>query len=214
MFRKYIFLFLFCLLSSFLAQSQNVPGYLGKKAFVDYNFNTPYPIYLGPKWSNFMHNFNFNYVIRRRAQIGLTTDFFKLLGTTQSGFDYIDDEKIYSSVSGGGIGINFDWYSKKSIAPIGNYFRLSAKKLFGKYQDYEFGNGTSFIVEGDYDEYAFAFGYGIRRIFFEQMVFNVGGSFAFVTGGGSTTVDERGYNYAVASAYIWRFHVGFGLLLF
>lgn len=211
MFRKYIFLILFCLLSSFAAQSQNVPGYLGKRAFVDYNFNAPYPIYLGPKWSNFMHNFNFNYVIRRRAQIGLTADFFKLYALPGNGINFINSEEVYSSVSGAAIGINFDWYSKKSIAPVGNYFRLSAKKMLGKYEDYRIG--TSIIIEGDYDEFVFTFGYGIRRIFFDKMVFNVGGSFGFITNG-STGVVERGYAYAVSSAYIWRLHVGVGLLLF
>ncbi len=213
MLRKYIFLILFCLLSSFAAQSQkNVPGYLGKRAFVDYNFNSPFIIYLGPKWTNFMHNVNFNYVIRRRAQIGLTVDFFNLHALPGNGIERIDGEEVYSSVSGGGIGINFDWYNKKSIAPVGNYFRLSAKKMFGQFEDYDFGNGISFIIDGDYDEYAFEFGYGIRRIFFDQMVFNVGGSFGFVTGGGGAA--ERGYGYAVAGSYLWRLHVGVGVLLF
>ena len=215
MFRKYIFLILFCILSSFAAQSQkNVPGYLGKKAFVDYNFNAPFLLYLGPKWNNFMHNVNFNYVIRRRAQIGLTVDFFNLHAIPSTGIESINGEKIYSSVSGGGVGVNFDWYSKKSIAPVGNYFRLSVKKLFGQFEDYDYGNGTSFIVDGDYDEFALEFGYGIRRIFFDQMVFNVGGTFGFIPGGRSDGTDERGYAYAVASSYIWRLHVGVGVLLF
>lgn len=210
MLRKYIYLILFCLLSSFVAQSQkNVPGYLGKRAFVDYNFNAPFLIYLGPKWTNFTHNVNFNYVIRRRAQIGLTVDFFNLHALPGNGIESIDGEKVYSSVSGGGIGINFDWYNKKSIAPVGNYFRLSAKKMFGQFEDYDFRDD---LIDGDYDEFAFEFGYGIRRVFFDQMVFNVGGSFGLVTGGGGAA--ERGYGYAVASSYIWRLHVGVGILFF
>ena len=215
MLRKYIFLILFCLLSSFAAQSQkNVPGYLGKRAFVDYNFTLPYPIYLGPKWTNFIHNINFNYVIRRRAQIGLTADFFNLHADPQIGSFSVNGEEVYSSVKGGGIGINFDWYSKKSIAPVGNYFRLSAKKLFGKYEDYGRSNGLIYIFDGNYNEFAFEFGYGIRRIFFDQMVFNVGGSFGLVPGGGSDGTVEKGYAFAVASSFYWKFHVGVGVLLF
>jgi hypothetical protein len=212
MFRKYIFLILFCLLSSFAAQSQNVPGYLGKRAFVDYNFNLPYPIYLGPKWTNFTHNLNFNYVIRRRAQVGLTVDFFKLHANPEGGNYKVNGQQLYSSVKGGAIGINFDWYTKKSIAPVGNYFRLSAKKLFGNYEDYAGFGVPAYLFDDNYNEFVFACGYGIRRIFFDQIVFNVGGSFGLVTGG--ATADERGYSYAVASSYIWRFHVGVGVLLF
>ncbi len=212
MFRKYIFLLLICFLSSFTAQSQNVPGYLGKRAFVDYNFNLPYPIYLGPKWTNFIHNINFNYVIRRRAQIGLTVDFFNLIAEPEGGSYSINEENLYSSVKGGAVGINFDWYNKKSIAPVGNYFRLTAKKFFGKYEDFDDFSGTVYSYDGDYDDFAFAFGYGIRRIFFDQMVFNVGGSFEFVFGG--LSADERGYNFAVGSSYYWKFHVGVGVLLF
>lgn len=212
MFTKYIYTLLFLILSCSPMQSQNVPGYLGKRAILDYNFKMPYPIYLGPKLSNFIHNVNFSYIIRRRAQIGLTTDFFKLHALPEIRINSSNGEDLYSQVSGGAIGINFDWYTKRSLAPVGNYFRLSVKKMFGNFEDYAFSNGVAVQVDGNYNETVYSFGYGIRRIFFDQMVFNVGGSFGFVTGG--STGDERGYNYAVASSYIWQFHAGVGYLLF
>lgn len=213
MFTKYIYPVLFLIMSCSVAQSQNVPGYLGKRAILDYNFKMPYPIYLGPKLSNFIHNVNFSYIIRRRAQIGLTTDFFKVHANPEIRINSINGENLYSQVSGGAIGINFDWYTKRSLAPVGNYFRLSVKRLFGNFEDYDSANGLVFKVDGDYSGTLLSFGYGIRRIFFDQMVFNVGGSFGFIPGGADGT-NERGYKYAVGSAYIWQFHAGVGYLLF
>jgi len=203
---KKIILFLIVLTFAFNGKSQNVPGYLGKRAFLDYNFTSPFLTFLPPSYTNFIHNFQFNYVIRRRSQIGLNYDFFSLKETNDDDFSF--DGKL----KGSSIGINFDWYNRRAIAPIGRYFRLEAKYLFGNYT-HTFWNGTNFETEErKYTVPTFAFGLGTRRVFFDRMVYNVGGSVGYAI----LNADEKSSNALdlMRFTYFWRMHMGIGILLF
>ncbi len=202
--KSLLFLILFSIAG--IVQSQNVPGYLGKKGFLDYNFTAPFFTLLPPSYSNFIHSFNFNYVVRRRAHVGLSYDFFSLKKTN-------DDEFNFSgTLKGNSFGINFDWYSKRAIAPIGRYFRFEGKYLFGNYNRVTW-NGTQFITEEkEYTMPVIAFGLGTRRIFFDRLVYNVGGSIGYAF----ASSEEKDSNALslLRNTYFWRMHMGVGFLLF
>jgi len=203
---KKSFLFLIVLSLAVIVKGQNIPGYLGKKGFLDYNFTSPIFSFLPPNYTNFIHSFNFSYVIRRRAQLGLSYDFFSLKKTNQEKYQF------EGKLKGNSIGINFDWYNKRAIAPIGRYFRLEGKYLFGSY-DRIFWDGAQFKTEEK--EYAIpvlAFGLGTRRIFFDRMVYNVGGSIGYAF----ANEEERDSNAIelMRNTYFWRMHMGVGILLF
>lgn len=208
MFKKYIYTILILCFASHFLLGQNTPGYLGKKAFLDYNFTSPFPLYLGENYNNFVHNFRFNYVMRRRAQVALSFDLFKLEGT---GDDIGDSFYTLSKIKGSAIGCSFDWYSKTSIAPLGNYLRLEYKYILSSYEDLIKDFGTERTEKGDYNTSYFGIGYGIRRIFFDKMVFNVGGSFGVTPSGLGS---DEGHQYTLATTYLWQMHVGVGYLLF
>ncbi|MFK7770967.1 MAG: hypothetical protein AB8F94_02465, partial [Saprospiraceae bacterium] len=100
------------------------------------------------------------------------------------------------------------------------YFRVGIKYLFGKYS--EFTEETIFIFpvntvvtesdEGNYNHFAFGIEYGIRRVFYDHVIFNVGGSLSDVVGLG--VVAPEGYKTILGGYYSIRFHVGLGVLLF
>lgn len=199
-----LFLIVLCLACS--ANSQNVPGYLGKKAFLDYNFTSPLFTVLPPSYSNFIHSFNLNYVIRRRTQLGVSYDFFSLKETND------DEYKFDGTLKGNSFGINIDWYNKRSIAPLGRYFRLEGKYLFGDYESV-FWNGAQFVKEDKtYAIPVIAMGLGTRRIFFDRIVYNVGGSIGYPF----ANEEEKKSNalQLLRYTYFWRMHMGIGILLF
>ena len=201
-----LFLLFFSLMQT--ASAQNVPGYLGKKAFLDYNFISPYPLYAGKGYTNVIHNLRFSYIISRRRQLGMSFETCSLAGRSFNAVG--NNSRVFSEISGKAIGVHYDWYDKKSIAPIGRYFRLEAKYIFGNYSDTVddvfFGNN----MEGDFALPYIGFGYGLRRVFGDFIVFNIGGSLGFSGGAGSSNE----YRGVIGYVYGIGMHIGVGILLF
>jgi len=131
MLKKYIiFLFLFIgVLNSSFAQ-YNVPGYLGKRAFIEYNYNAPL-VYVFPyQRGSHLHSINFQYILKRRFQVGLNFDLYSLDIQDDENFGFSDD---IVEIEGNAIGINFDWYRRGLLAPVGFYWRLEGKYLLSIY---------------------------------------------------------------------------------
>ncbi|MFK7774821.1 MAG: hypothetical protein AB8F94_21960 [Saprospiraceae bacterium] len=211
--QKIYFILALVLLSfthSMEAQKSNVSGYLGKRAMIEYNS------YLSPNMfssiiegSPFVHNLNFHYILKRRFQMGINYENYKLSSDGGSNFKFND-----SSLKGNAIGLNFDWYRKGLLAPVGMYFRLGAKFLFGEFTEYkeiDSTTGALDLVTDSYIHFAYTLEYGIRRVFLDRVIFNVGGSVGDVVGIG---IDPRGYKSTLGGLYMIRFHVGLGVLLF
>jgi len=215
MLKKYIVLLLLfvCVLSPTFSQD-NVPGYLGKRAFIEYNYNAPLSYLFTLQRGNHLHSLHFQYILKRRLQVGLSFDLYNLEVEDGNTFDISQD---FVGLNGNAIGVNFDWYRKGLLAPVGFYWRLEGKYLFGSFEEIDFSStccpllDLSEVIEGDYSHYNISIGYGIRRIFKDIVVFNVGGSLGFSSSGG---LNSNGHEAALSGAYNFRVHAGLGVLLF
>jgi len=197
-------------------KSSIVSGYLGKRAMIEYNsYLSPITLDSRIKGNPFTHNINFHYILKRRLQAGLSYENYSF---RDEGANRFRDEN--HSLNGNSIGLNLDWYRKGLLAPVGLYFRFGIKYLFGNYSEFTeeviFTFPVSTVVtesnEGKYNHFAYGFEYGIRRIFYDKVVFNVGGSVGDVVGLG--IVSPEGYKTILGGYYSIRFHVGVGVLLF
>lgn len=216
MLKKYIVLVLLFIgvVSSSFSQD-NVSGYLGKRAFIEYNYNAPLFYLIPYQKGSHLHNINFQYILKRRLQVGLSYD--------RHAFDVEDNDNIsisgdFVGLYGNAIGVNFDWYRRGLLAPVGMYWRLEGKYVFGEFRSTDIFSTCCPIVQqldinrGDYNHLAFSAGYGIRRIFKDLIVFNVGGSVGFVISGSGLSTSE--YSAALKGVYNLRIHAGIGILLF
>lgn len=208
MLKKYILSLLILFLAICHINAQSVPGYLGKKTFVDYNLTIPHLIYLIPNPSNLMHNFRIHRVFRRRAAVALSVDLFSMEGKGSEGIGF--NEADYSEINGTAIGVSFEWYNKTSIAPLGRYFRIDAKFFRTSYVDTFSGFNGNQEVEGDYTSPYLGFGFGMRRVFFDKMVFNVGGTIGLTL---NSFDDESGHGYVLGVNNYFQSHIGVGVLL-
>ena len=186
--------------------AQNVPGYLGKKAFAEYQLNSPLLFYLGDAGSSFMHEIKFNYVARRRGVFGIGFETYSFEGTTNEPNRFVN---YTSTIKGNSLNLHYDLYIRNSIAPVGSYVRFEFKYLFGEFDDITtspFGSSES----GKYSIPHVNLGYGIRRVFFDFIVFNVGGS----VGANNTSFDPIGYEQLLQKSFVFRLNIGAGILLF
>ncbi len=216
MLKKYIVLLLLFIgvVSSTFAQD-NVSGYLGKRAFIEYNYNAPLFYLIPYQKGSHLHSINFQYVLKRRLQVGLSYDRHAFTIEDNDNFNISGD---FVELYGNAIGINFDWYRRGLLAPVGMYWRLEGKYLFGEFREVDTFTSCCPVVEqldvnrGDYNHYAISVGYGIRRIYRDLIVFNVGGSVGLVASGGG--LSSTGYSTALKGVYNVRVHAGIGILLF
>ncbi|MEM6966339.1 MAG: hypothetical protein AAF573_16365 [Bacteroidota bacterium] len=204
MLKKYLFVALLFLLAFPTVSAQSVPGYLGKKTYVDYNLTIPHWLYFVPNPSNLIHNFRLHTILRRRASVALSFDFFSLEGEPEEG---TFSDALFSEVKGTALGLSFEWYSKNSIAPLGRYFRIDAKFFRTDYVD-KFSGGVE--MEGSFTTPYLGFGFGIRRVFFDRMVFNAGGSIGVTL---KDFADNAGHKNILLSNNLYQGHLGVGILL-
>ena len=189
-----------------LAQKRNVPGYLGKRAFLEYNPALGAVASLNESSLVIAHSLHFQYIVKRRLQLGLSFDphnFSSDSGTFSSGL---------SEIKGNAVGINIDWYRKDLIAPVGMYLRLEYKRLSGDFtQTFNNGSqGTSPESETEgYNHDYLGVGYGIHRIIQNRIVFNVGGTLGGVFGNA-----DNSSRYFLGTIYGIRLQLGLGVLLF
>lgn len=201
---KIFLVVLFCF--SFISlNAQVVPGYMGKRAFLEYKLNSSI-VEIAPPGFVFSHNVSFNYVLKRRMQLGLTYDYLSFKEPKNS------DYQFSGKVRGDAIGVIAEFYLKNSLAPVGRYLSLEFKYVTGEYVGF-IEQGNNYIPALlDYDIRVLSVGLGTRRVFYDRMVFNVGGS------AGLGLLSEEEYSddgvRLVRISNLWRMHIGVGVLLF
>ena len=186
--------------------SAQTPGYLGKKVFVEFSpeFSILTTQYAPLK--NITYNFNLDYVIARRMQLGVD------YGVFAPHLAKSPDSRLGTNVSlkGKMIGAHYIFYIKNSLAPVGTYLGLQYRRLSGKYTD---------LSEGEINlkENTYGFIWGERRIFFDRMVFHVSGGMNLSPGQeddlGFSFEDQRGKE-KLAKIYYFNLGFGIGVLLF
>lgn len=192
MIKKITLSLFFLLFSIAMGFSQNVPGYQGKKLFLEYNFNLNILRMISNGTVEPIHDFQLSYVVARRGQIGLTFDLY------QAKNEFEDDQ-----FSGKAIGVNYTWYTKKSLAPVGTFWRVEYKRMMNE-------NNPGVKFNAPY----FGLGFGTKRVFFDRLLLNVGLDFGMVwsiQNIDETLTDEY---ETLQSLYLLRTHIGLGVLLF
>lgn len=185
-----------------------VPGYLGKRLFVEYN--PEYSIITDQRkaLSNIIHNFTLDYVISRRIQIGLDYGLFN-----SQFFDRTDFYEGRTNVKGSVIGLHTYFYFGENLAPLGFHLGINYKHLRGTYWNPRIDSNVS------ENTWSYGFLWGYRRVFFDRMTFNthVGINFNIdanevdINGFGNSTLTAQDKLY---SLYGWNMGFGVGLLLY
>lgn len=210
--------FLFCIQLNLSAQ---VPGYQGKRGFLEYDFayfpTANEPNVKGNSLGNYdgglpamniRHEFTFNYVISRKRSVGLTFDFLR----TGLDLPYDPDNPTleFSILNASAIGIITDGTVLRmgGLAPYGVYNRFSFKRVNGTINEPS-------ITDNKFSFWCLGYGLGFRKVFYNRLTFNVRGSLQWLFGGSSifnnmeVAVKER-----LLGHYTFESSFGIGILLF
>lgn len=216
---RYIYTLLamfFCF--SVVQLSAQVPGYLGKRGFVEYDiafvFDSWGPTINGKDYSmfpellslNFKHKLTLNYVISRKRSIGVTIENFK------AGYKSISIDDDYINLKGSSVGVEINNYylSRGGLAPYGAFFLTSIKYITTKLdhpslEDYNISN------------WYLGYGLGVRKVIFNRFVLNAKGKLGFLFGKQEYTDTSRitdGMYERIRRHFIFENSLGIGILLF
>ena len=205
-----------------ISKAQVVPGYQGKRTYLEYNFFAA-PTILGiteqgtkfgfgaerslSAWS-MRHKFNMNYVTKRNSEVGGS------ISTVTTGI--LDSASRLGGLRFTSIGFNLNRYMVKStgaLAPLGRYFRFETQYV----------QAASYMVNQSRSDFHFGYigaGIGTRTVLRDFLTVN----FSFQTGfilpiGASTNSADENFRMnevraRMQSYYLYEANVGLGILLF
>jgi hypothetical protein len=201
------------------SEAQIVPGYQGKRTYIEYNLHFV-PTLLGVSskgnkfgigerkslstWS-FRHNINMNYVTKRNAEIGGSIS----LGNT----GVLDENSSFGTIRFTTIGFNYNRYFVKStgaLAPLGRYFKLETQYI---------QTANYFINYPRIDHHFAYFGAGIgsRKIFKDFFVLNLSFQSGLVLPIGvaqENNMYKNDVRLRLQYHYLYEANIGIGFLLF
>lgn len=212
----------FCLVTQ-LVYAQNIPGYQGKRTYIEYN------IYSSPTFSNVNSNgeqfgfsaesnrsvfawnirnkFNLNYVTKRNSEIGGSFNFGKT--------GILDKNNWLGGLRFSSLGFNYNRYLVKStgaLAPLGRYIRFETQYI-------QIAASPVNVPRIDYHALYFGGGIGTRRVFNDFILLNLSMQTGFtIPIGVNDSESHQLYRQQVSrrmfNHFIYEMNVGVGMLLF
>ncbi len=206
---------------SMVMYAQRVPGYQGKRTYLEYNFLSS-PVILGvtkrgnklgigdkrslAAWS-FRNKVNMNYVTKRNSEIGGSFSF----GRT----GVLDTNESLGELRFTSVGLHQNRYFVKStgaLAPLGRYFRMEAQYV----------QSAAFFLNEPRIDFHFAYagaGLGTRMVFRNFVTVNLSFQSGFIIplkfSNSDAHFEHRNtVRKRLQSFYLYETNIGIGLLLF
>ena len=219
---KHLLSLVCCLVVQF-SYAQNIPGYQGKRTYLEYN------IYSSPTFRNVnangekfgfssrsnrsifawnvRHKFNLNYVTKRNSEIGGSISFGKT--------GILDDNDWLGRVQFTSLGFNYNRYLVKStgaLAPLGRYIRFESQYI-------QIAASPVNVPRVDYHAFYLGGGIGTRRVFNDFILLNLSMQTGFTiplnfNKSESHLLYQGKISRRMFNHFIYEMNVGVGILLF
>jgi hypothetical protein len=220
---KYLLLLVCCLFVAKTVYSQNIPGYQGKRTYLEYNlYSSPILINVDIKGEQFgisseantsfgawnlRHKIDLNYVTKRNSEIGGSVNFGKT--------GILDENNWLGSIRFTSLGFSYNRYLVKStgaLAPLGRYVRFETQYI-------QLAASPVNVPRLDYHFVYFGAGIGTRRVYKDFILLNLSMQSGFTI---PLTVNQslrhQEYQPSISSRMFYHFlyemNIGVGVLLF
>ncbi|MGB0862057.1 MAG: hypothetical protein ACPG19_07160 [Saprospiraceae bacterium] len=213
------FLSVFLLCFAIKSNAQIVPGYQGKRTYIEYNLHFV-PTLLGVNtkgskfgvgerkslstWS-FRHKINMNYVTKRNAEMGGSIS----LGNT----GVLDKNSSFGTIRFTTIGFNYNRYFVRStgaLAPLGRYFKLETQYI----------QTANYFINHPRIDHHFAYlgaGIGSRKVFKDFFTLNLSFQSGLILPLGTSeqaNTYKNDVRLRLQYHYLYEVNIGVGFLLF
>ena len=219
---RYWLLLICCLVIQF-GYAQNIPGYQGKRTYLEYNLHSS-PTFNhvnanGEQFGfssksnrsilawNVRHKFNLNYVTKRNSEIGGSISFGKT--------GILDENDWLGSVRFTSLGFNYNRYLVKTtgaLAPLGRYIGFETQYI-------QIAASPVNVPRVDYHAFYLGAGIGTRRVFKDFIILNLSMQTGFAiplnfNKSDSHLLYQEQVTGRVFNHFIYEMNVGLGILLF
>ncbi len=216
-------LLLICCLVVQLGYAQSIPGYQGKRTYLEYNVHSSPTVsnvnangeQFGFSSSsnrsifawNVRHKFNLNYVTKRNSEIGGSINFGKT--------GILDENDWLGGVRFTSLGFNYNRYLVKStgaLAPLGRYIRFETQYI-------QIAASPVNVPRVDYHAFYLGSGIGTRRVFKDIILLNLSMQTGFaiplnVNKSESHRLFQQEISTRMFNHFIYEMNIGVGILLF